>query len=127
VLLLPGTTSRVELVAAIVNSLRLSGLRIVTATGWEDYDARILGSVSLRGDLITSAHPVGCVQLRVRRRPRWLVLGAVAAVLALIAVVSPWVTVGLLGAVIIDALVGVWRTGGRVRRVIAARAAPASA
>jgi glycosyltransferase involved in cell wall biosynthesis len=124
VLLLPETASRSELAGAIVTSLRLSGLRMVTATGWEDYDARILGSVSLRGDLITSAHPVGSIQVRVRRRPRWGALGVIAAVLALIAVVSYWLALVLLGAVVLDVLAGVWRTGGHVRRVITARATP---
>jgi hypothetical protein len=113
----------VELVAAIVTSLRLSGLRVVAATGWEDYDARILGSISLHGDLVTSAHPVGSIQLRIRRRPRWAALGIIAAILALVALVSFWVAMLLLGVVAVDVVAGVWRTGGRVRRIITGKAA----
>ncbi|MBO0728416.1 MAG: glycosyltransferase [Acidimicrobiaceae bacterium] len=124
VLLLPDTAGRVELAAAIVTMLRRSGLRIVSASGWEDYDARILGSLLIRGDLVTSAHPEGSVQLRVRRRPRWRALGLLAPILALIGVFDGWVALVLLGAVALDALAGMWRTGGHVRRLIVATAAP---
>lgn len=125
VLLLPDPGGRAELVAALVTSLRRAGVRVLPATGWENYDARILGSTLVHGDLITSAHPIGSIQIRVRRRPRWALLGALLVVSALLAVVDPWISAAAIGAAATETMLGAWRTGGRLRRVIVTAAAAA--
>ena len=43
---------------------------MLPSSGWDDYDARIVRSTFVFGDLQTSSHPTGYVQIRVRRRLR---------------------------------------------------------
>ena len=57
VLLVPLDRPRAELVAWVVAELRRAGLRIEAVTGWEDYDARLIGSSLVCGELRTSGHP----------------------------------------------------------------------
>ncbi len=118
VLLLPADRPRAQLAAALVTHLRRAGLRVIPATGWEDYDARILGSLLIVGDLVTSAHPEGSVQLKVRRRPRLVFLGGLLAVVAGAGAVAPLpaAVLALVGAV--EVARGWWRTGPLVRRVV---------
>ena len=111
--------SREELAAEIIGLLRGQGMRIDAVSGWEDHDARVFGSTLMRGKIITSSHPVGCVQLRVNRRLRfrWAVTyGVVAAVSWL---VSPAVAVIVLGIAAGELVRGVWRTGPAIRRRLA--------
>jgi glycosyltransferase involved in cell wall biosynthesis len=61
---------RSELAAAMVEVLRGRGFRAMYPSGWEDYDARLLLSALLYGELQTSSHPEGFVQVRIRMRPR---------------------------------------------------------
>jgi hypothetical protein len=42
---------------------------VLAPTGWEDYDVRVPFTLAT-GDVVTCEHPVGCVQVRVRRRLR---------------------------------------------------------
>jgi O-antigen biosynthesis protein len=87
VLLLAEDRPRAELAAVVISQLRHAGARVIAATGWEDYDARLLTSSFVLGDLQTSSHPVGYVQLRIRRRIRWgrgTMAVAVAGVLSVV-------------------------------------------
>lgn len=70
---------RAELAAALVEALRRHRIRTVYPSGWEDYDARLSLSPFAWGELQTSSHPTGFVQVRVRFRPRRRVLAATAA------------------------------------------------
>ena len=80
---------RSELAAALVAALRHRGIRATAPSGWEDYDARLVLSGLVSGELQTSSHPEGFVQIRIRTRPRWHVIAlAVAAGLGA-ALVSP--------------------------------------
>lgn len=119
VLLLPHDRDRAELTADVVHALRCAGLRVLPATGWEEHDARLIGSTVLLGDLVTSAHPDGCVQLRVRPRVRGLRLGLGLAVAALV------ISVGLLSAAAVvlvalgaEVVRGIVRIGPTARRAI---------
>lgn len=125
VVLLPETGPRVELVSTIVDNLRRAGLRIVPSTGWEPYDARIVGSTLVAGDLVTSSHPVGSVQLRVKRRLRWGFAGLVAVCVVAIGVVDVRLAAIVGAGGIIDLVGGTWRTGPLVRRTVRARATTA--
>jgi O-antigen biosynthesis protein len=116
VLVLVEDRPRVELAMGIVTELRRAGMRAEPPTGWEDHDARLAGSFLVVGDLVTSSHPVGYVQVRVRRRLRLWPLaagGLAAAIVALVAWV-PGALLVVLGA--LDLGRGWWRTGPFVRR-----------
>jgi glycosyltransferase involved in cell wall biosynthesis len=122
VLLMPADRSRAELATEVITRFRHAGLRVILATGWEDYDARIIGSLFMAGDLVTSAHPTGSVQLRVRRRVRPAPsLALLAAVLALL-VIAPPLALLLLAAGAGEHLRGWWRLGRLLNRI--ARATP---
>ena len=118
VLLLPAVGSRAELAGGFVAELRRAGLRSIASTGWDPFDARLLGSTMLFGDLVTSSHPEGFVQVSVLRRLRGARVAEAGAVLGALAIVAPPLAVvfGLL--VVADLGVGAWRTGPFVRRVL---------
>lgn len=119
-LLLPAAAPRAEMAAVIVARLRQAGIRLVTPSGWEDFDARIIGSLLLAGDVVTSGHPAGSIQVRVRRRLRWRRVAVVAVVCALLTAVNVWVAGVAVAAVVLDAAIGVRRTGPLFRRVVRA-------
>jgi glycosyltransferase involved in cell wall biosynthesis len=117
-LLLPETRPRAEIAAALVADLRQAGFRAIPANGWEDYDVRLLGSTLVVGDLVTSSHPIGSVQLKVRRRLRRFTLCSVAIAIILIGMVNVVPAALLTVAAGIDVARGAWRTGPGVRRVV---------
>lgn len=80
---------RSELAAGLVSALRARGVRALPTSGWEDYDARLLLSTFMYGELQTSSHPEGFVQVRVRMRPRLRRLTAVVALTIAAAWVDP--------------------------------------
>jgi GT2 family glycosyltransferase len=93
---------RSELAAALVAALRLRGMRATSPSGWEDYDARLWLSPFAYGELQTSSHPEGFVQIRIRFRPRRRVVAGAVAVAAAAFLISPLlavVPVALLGGV----------------------------
>ena len=109
---------RADLAATLIARLRGSGIHVRQATAWEDHDARIAAGPFVRGELLTSEHPVGCVQVRVRRKLRTLsVLGA-AVLVALSALVSVPLCFVAVCAVLASAAWGLWRTGPAYRRVL---------
>jgi glycosyltransferase involved in cell wall biosynthesis len=118
VLLLPETKPRAEIAAALVADLRQAGLRAIPANGWEDYDVRLLGSTFVMGDLVTSSHPIGSVQLKVRRRPRLFALCSITVAIIVIAMVNVVPAAVLAAGAVIDVARGGWRTGPGVRRVV---------
>lgn len=119
VLLLPATRPRPEVAADILTVLRRSGLRLDTPTGWEDHDAMIRASFLVRGQIVTSSFPEGCIQLRVRRRVRWPLIAFVGAATAASAPFSVALAALIAVAGAIDLAVGSWRTGPNGRRAIA--------
>lgn len=118
VLQLPSDGPRADLAATIVGELRRAGLRVIPASGWEDYDARLVGSAFVTGDLVTSGHLEGVVQLRVRRRVRWARLASFALAPAVVSTVSTALAAVMVAAAAADAARGLWRTGGLVRRTV---------
>jgi hypothetical protein len=100
---------RGELVEHILALLRQAGAKVVPPTGWEAYDARLLPSLLLAGDLITSSHPVGWVQVRLSpalRTGRALLVAVSVAVLTVVALPA---AVGLLLLGALDLGVGAAR------------------
>ncbi|HEX2026514.1 MAG TPA: glycosyltransferase [Nitriliruptorales bacterium] len=120
--LLPHDRPRERSAAAIVEQLRRRGLRIdLPDTGWEDHDAQWRASSLVVGQLITSAHPVGSVQVRFRVRvvPKAALI-AVAA-LAILLWLEP-TAAGLLALVIVGELGrGWWRSHTALHAVLSQR------
>jgi GT2 family glycosyltransferase len=103
---------RGELAAGLVDALRRRGIRAIYPSGWEDYDARLLLTPFAYGELQTSAHPEGFVQVRIRFRPRRRAVGiAIAGAIAAF-FVSP--AIGVLPVVL---AAGVARGALRSRRL----------
>jgi hypothetical protein len=125
-LLFEADRPRADLVASIIGHLRVAGARVELATGWDDYDARLLASRLVVGDLVTSSHPIGYVQIAVRRRILHRRCLGLASLILMLAVVdtSAAFGVGAIGAV--DALLGVWRTGPSVRRKLSSQGVAAT-
>jgi O-antigen biosynthesis protein len=125
-LLFPATAPRPDVAADMVLAIRRAGLRTVTSSGWEDYDVRIVGSWLVQGDLVTSGFPEGALQMRVRRRPRMLPAGLAIVAVAVVGFVNPVAGLGVLGLTLLNAAVGLFRTGHRlktaVRRAVATNA-----
>jgi hypothetical protein len=104
VALLPEDGTRVQLARRVVDRMRASGVRVVTASEWEPYDARTSCSPLLEAHLVTSSHPPGWVQIRLSVQPRWLVCAVfvlgltglvlaapvVAAAVAVLSVAAAW-------------------------------------
>lgn len=111
---------RAEIAAGIVDALRRERLRVQPATGWEDHDGEVIGSSLVRGELVTSAHPIGCVQIRVRRRVRRLRLAIVVVTSGALTAVVPVAGLAVAGLACLEVARGMWRSGPRVQSVIAA-------
>jgi glycosyltransferase involved in cell wall biosynthesis len=122
VLLLPEDRPRHELAAAVVRALRHAGLSVLPASGWEDHDARLIGSALVSGELVTSSHPVGCVQVRVRRRLRRVRGLAYAGAVAMAALVDAVLLGTLVLGGVVEILRGLWRTGPAARNAIERKA-----
>jgi hypothetical protein len=86
VVLLVDDRPRAELVATVVDLLRRHGMRTGASTGWDAYDARFPLSVLTIGELVSSSHPIGSVQLQARPRLRTRRLLAVLAAAVAVAV-----------------------------------------
>ena len=118
VLLVPEDRPRAQFAADVVGDLRRAGFAMAVPSGWEDYDAQLIGSFLVLGHLVTSSHPVGCVQLRIRKQLRLQRSAGAVAVALLALVASPWLGALALGAVAADLSRGWWRTGHLMRRVV---------
>lgn len=118
VLLLPEDRPRAQFAADLVGNLRRAGFPVAVPSGWEDHDATLVGSWLVLGELVTSSHPVGCVQLQVRRRLRGRRLAVAAGVGAGAFALSPWLPLVAAVAMAADVAHGLHRTGPRVRFVV---------
>ena len=118
VVLLPLDRPRAQLAAAIVKSLRDGGFTVLTGTGWESYDASLRGSMLIGGELVTTAHPEGSCQLRVRKcvRPGPARLALAVTVAAF--VLNPLVAAGVAVLAAADIARGLWRVGPGARRTV---------
>jgi glycosyltransferase involved in cell wall biosynthesis len=107
VVLLREDRPRAELAGALVSQLRHAKMRVLPSSGWDDYDARIVRSAFVFGDLQTSSHPTGYVQLRVRRRYRKVRLSAAAGVVLVAAALGePFVAAAVAALTFFETLRG---------------------
>jgi glycosyltransferase involved in cell wall biosynthesis len=93
VVVVPEDRPRSELAAGLVSALRGRGIHTIQSSGWEDYDARLLLSTFVYGELQTSSHPEGFVQVRIRPRPRAQPLALALLATGAAIVVSPVLSV----------------------------------
>jgi GT2 family glycosyltransferase len=89
VVVVPEDRPRWQLAAGLIEAMRRRGIRVMYPSGWEDCDARLLLSPLVYGELQTSSHPEGFVQIRIRPRPRWRPFAATLGVGLAVALVSP--------------------------------------
>jgi hypothetical protein len=112
IVVVPEDRPRSELAAALVSTLRGRGIRTLPSSGWEDYDARLLLSAFAYGELQTSSHPEGFVQVRIRTRPRRRRLAGAVAVTIAGALISP-----VLGALVLVPSLSLLRGAIRAQRL----------
>lgn len=122
VLVYAADRDRAALATALVAHLRRGGLRVLPATAWDDHDARIDAGPFVWGEILTSEHPAGCIQVRVRRKVRRPALGAAAIGAGVALSLSVTVSAVVVATVVAVALLGVWRTGPFVDRLLNAGA-----
>jgi hypothetical protein len=113
VFIFPDLEGRPALVASIVSAFRAAGMRVLVPSGWEPFDARVSAGFLLAGELLSSAHPEGFVQVRVKLKPRPLT-ALVAGVLLLIAWLISF-PAGIAVSVLVAAELGRGILIGRVR------------
>jgi GT2 family glycosyltransferase len=117
VMVFPDVSPRGDLVHAVLATLRHGGFSVRASTGWEKWDARLSGSLTVRADLFTVSAPAGVVQLLVRRRPRRALVAGLAVVCAAL-VANTALALVIVAALGFDTARGLWRTGPAVRRAI---------
>jgi glycosyltransferase involved in cell wall biosynthesis len=116
VMVISSQKPRHEIARSMLSALRAAGYEVTSTTGWEDHDGTVNGSILTEGELITSEHPPGTVQARVRTRLRRRRLAGALAVAALTAALhAPIVAIAIVWCVGTDLLVGSWRLGPRRR------------
>ena len=114
---------RDEVARSTLSTLRSAGYAVQGTSGWEDYDGRLGGSLLVAGDLITSDHPAGIVQARVRTRlRRWRLTLAITLVAFAFLALPRLAPLVMLCLVALDIGVGCWRLSRRtLKRVLARR------
>jgi hypothetical protein len=91
---------------------------VLPPTEWAGHDAAFVASTLVLGELVTSSHPEGCVQLRVRRRFRALPAALYAIVAVAAGVVLPWAGAAVVAVAAEEVVRGARRCGPRVRRIM---------
>ena len=118
---------RPELAAALVTVLRRAGLQVVPPTAWDGHDGWLAGSALVAGELLTSSHPEGSVQVRIRPRLRPGGAGLLGSAVTVAAVAGQPAVFLLLALAGVEAARGWWRVARKARRAILdATAAPGS-
>ena len=115
---MPENRPRPELAENIVQILRRTGMRVVPPTGWEPYDALVMASALVGAELVTSAHPPGWVQLRVRRYLRWKPALFLCALIGLASLTDARIALAMVLFAGANIAVGAWRTGPGLRRIL---------
>jgi hypothetical protein len=82
----------------------------------------VIASSLVLGELVTSGHPVGCVQVRVRRRLRRVRFAVAVLISAGLTALAPAAGLAVAGIVCLELARGAWRSGPMIQRVIAASA-----
>ena len=116
--MLPEKRPRTELAENVVQLFRKVGMRVVPPTGWEPYDALVLASLLIGAEVITSAHPPGWLQLKIRRYVRWKMALVAGVAIVVATLMDPRLALALAIVTLVNAGWGIWRTGPGLRRVL---------
>ncbi len=103
-------TPRVDLAAELVRHFRRRSFAVITSTGWEEHDCRVLASTLVAGDVTSTAHVPGVVQFRARSRLRAAPLAGFLVLAALAATATPIAALIVLLAVGVELARGLWCT-----------------
>jgi hypothetical protein len=114
VVVVPEDRPRAELAAELVSEMRRRRLRSITPSGWEDYDIRLLLSPFVYGDLQSSSHPAGFVQIKIRAGLRSRSVAIAVALGATATLISP----ELAALVVVPTLLAIIRGGVRARLLL---------
>ncbi|MGN6608334.1 MAG: hypothetical protein ACTHMS_15135, partial [Jatrophihabitans sp.] len=95
VVLVAEDRARADLAAAVVAHVRGRGTRVVDAGVFADHDGLALLSPLIAGELRTSSHPVGYVQIGMRPRLRRGPGAGVLAAVVVLAALAPLAAVGV--------------------------------
>jgi len=122
VTVVPEDRPRAEFADVLVGEVRRAGFRVLPSSGWDDHDGRVLASTLVTGDLQTSSHPEGFIQVRVRRRLRLGRLGALLGAALSTAIVSePELALLIVTPGAVETLRGVVRLHRLPRRILPLR------
>ncbi|MDQ4068119.1 MAG: glycosyltransferase family 2 protein, partial [Actinomycetota bacterium] len=86
---LPQDGARADTAATLVDVIRRAGVPVSPPTGWEDHDGRLPLSSLVTGDLMTSSHTEGCLQVRIRSRLRPVRAALALVLVAVLALTTP--------------------------------------
>jgi glycosyltransferase involved in cell wall biosynthesis len=103
-------SSRDEIMAGLLRHFRDERLTVHAPTGWEEHDCRVLASALVAGDVISSSHVPGTVQVRVRSRIRTAPLAGFAVLAAIAAMATPTAALVVFLAAAVELARGVWCT-----------------
>jgi O-antigen biosynthesis protein len=121
VVIVPAPATRSDVTQSVLAVMRAARFTVLAPTGWESHDAQVLGSMTMRSDIVTSGHVPGWVHVRVSLRPRPVAMAVAVVVVAVVAVVSPVAATAATVLLVVDAAIGVWQCRFRtMRRIIAA-------
>ncbi|HEY4927751.1 MAG TPA: glycosyltransferase [Acidimicrobiales bacterium] len=118
VLVYDADRSRPDLVLAVVDRLRGAGCRIRHATDWDDYDVRVLAAPLAVCDIVSTDHPAGCIQVRLRRRLAVRRLAGAGALVAIAALMAPWAGAAAATATVLVLAASLWAAGPGLRRTL---------
>jgi hypothetical protein len=108
--LISTSVPRVEIMSELVRYLRRHRMAVAASTGWEEHDCRVLASTLVAGDVISSAHVPGAVQIRVRTRLRPALFAGFVALAVLAATATPVAALIVLLATAVELARGLWAT-----------------
>ena len=111
---MPEDRPRAELAAELVSEMRRRRVRSITPSGWEDYDIRLLLSPFVYGDLQSSSHPTGFVQIKIRAGLRSRSVAIAVALGATATFISP----ELAALVVVPTLLAIVHGGVRARLLL---------
>lgn len=110
---------RVSLLSQFIDGFRGAGLRVVPVTGWEDHDIEVISSLLVRGRLLSSSHPPGWIQVRLRMRARPVIAPALLGVVVLLAMLQPLAAAVLVALGAVSLARGIYRLQRCFRAMVA--------
>jgi hypothetical protein len=112
------SASREEIMAGLVRHLREGRLSVVAPTGWEEHDCQVLSSSLVAGDVVSSSHVPGTVQIRVRPRLRVAPFAAFAVLAGIALIAGPIAALVVTVAAAVELVRGLFYTSSVIPSLI---------